>query len=110
MRLTQILYRNLIYVHKIPYRFRGKHRKEVAPTFKEILDYRNDIIREEQNMLLLKHPYLTREQSQGHMRKIKRERYKKVVAENIEEKNLKFNKRITIVDRLRYYMHNEAWE
>lgn len=58
-----------------------------------------DLEREEQNMLLLRHPYLTVKQSAGHMCEFKKDKYKKLKFLWQEEKNEKFNRRVTIMDR-----------
>nr|XP_031832269.1 uncharacterized protein LOC116426838 [Nomia melanderi] len=112
MRITGILSNQLykIYVHKIPYRFRGKHRKEKEPSYYDMMCFKRDLDREERNMLLLRHPYLTIEQSHGHMKEFKRARFEKVLKDQQEEKNSRFNRRITTKDRLNYYVQNEAWD
>nr|XP_033333267.1 ribosomal protein 63, mitochondrial [Megalopta genalis] len=110
MRITEILYKELIRVHNIPYRYRGKYRIEKKPTYKDILDYKKDLEREEQNMLLLRHPYLTFEQSCGHMAEKKKDIRLNKLNMWQETANARFNKRITIQDRLRHYMICEPWE
>lgn len=72
--------------------------------------FKRDLEREERNMLLLRHPYLTIEQSRGHMKEFKQERFENIQKVRQEEKNSRFNKRITTTDRLSYYMLTEAWE
>ncbi|KZC13356.1 PREDICTED: uncharacterized protein LOC107191439 [Dufourea novaeangliae] len=107
MRLASVFFYK---VHNIPYRFRGKYRREKKPTIKDIMNMKWDIEREQQNMLLLRHPYITAEQSFGHMKDVKQEKSDKLIQFWHEEKNVKFSKRITIADRLNYYMVNESWD
>ncbi|XP_076293980.1 large ribosomal subunit protein mL63 [Lasioglossum baleicum] len=110
MRLTGILYKEFFRVHNIPYRYRGKYRKERKITFADMMEFKWDLEREEQNMLLLRHPYLTIEQSRGHMTEFKDEKHLNLITGWQENRNARFNKRITITDRLNYYMQNEPWE
>ncbi|XP_076644315.1 large ribosomal subunit protein mL63 [Halictus rubicundus] len=110
MRLAGILYKEFYKVHNIPYRFRGKYRKERKVTLKDIMEFKWDLEREEQNMLLLRHPYLTIEQSRGHMADVKESRIHRLIMNSLEERNARFNKTVTIKDRLNYYMLNEPWE
>ncbi|XP_076761591.1 uncharacterized protein LOC143429731 [Xylocopa sonorina] len=107
MRITSIL---LYKVHDIPYRFRGKYGKIKKPTLKDIIEFKNDLEREERNMLILRHPYLTVEQSRGHMSEFKREKFINILHKWTEDQNEKFNKRITIQDRLSHLKVNEAWD
>ncbi|XP_029041262.1 uncharacterized protein LOC114875297 [Osmia bicornis bicornis] len=107
MRLTSIL---LYKVHNIPYRFRGKHGKIKKPTFKDIILFKQDIEREEQNMLLLRHPYLTSEQTHGHMKEVTLQKRIDFITEKREALNQKFNKEITIADRLNHLKVREAWD
>lgn len=69
-----------------------------------------DLEREEQNMLLLRHPYLTVKQSAGHMCEFKKDKYKKLKFLWQEEKNEKFNRRVTIMDRLGHLKVTEGWD
>lgn len=94
----------------IPYRFRGKYRKERKVTLKDIIDFKNDLEREEKNMLILRHPYLTSKQSHGHMKEFESARIKAVIDEWYERANEKFNKKITIADRLHHLTVNESWD
>ncbi|XP_019698817.1 uncharacterized protein LOC105187347 isoform X2 [Harpegnathos saltator] len=65
MRLGSALLAAL-YHNKIPYRFRGKYRIVKKPTMHDLLKMKQDFEREELNMLILRHPYLTIEQSYNH--------------------------------------------
>lgn len=69
---------------------------------------KHDLEREEQNMLILRHPYLTVEQSCGHMDKSERN-YKFFIG-LFEERDRKFAKQITIADRLSHLRVTEAWD
>lgn len=97
-------------VHDIPYRFRGKYGKQKPVTMKDITDFKNDLEREEKNMLILRHPYLTSAQSHGHMTEFKAERWNATRNAWLEALNEKFNKKITIADRLRHLTVNERWD
>ncbi|XP_076165706.1 uncharacterized protein LOC143145825 [Ptiloglossa arizonensis] len=104
MRITSIL------LYNIPFRFRGKHRIEKKPTMKDIIQFKMDLDREEQNMLLLRHPYITKEQSLYHMSEFKEKKFNDLLYKWQEERNLKFNKRVTIADRLNHLMVKEVWD
>lgn len=92
---------------EIPYRFRGKYRIVKDPKFMDLLKLRHDFEREERNMLILRHPYLTSEQSYGHMKHVETVNVmKRFQAEKIE----KFSKRITIEDRLNHLKVSESWD
>lgn len=107
MRITSIL---LYKVHNIPYRFRGKYRKVKEPTMKDIMQFKNDLEREEQNMLILRHPYLTSEQSFCHMAELKKDKAVTFMNKRREELNMKFNRDITIRERLEHLMVKEVWD
>ncbi|CAK9812118.1 hypothetical protein ANTPLA_LOCUS7296 [Anthophora plagiata] len=107
MRITNLL---LYKVHNIPYRFRGKYGKVKKPTMKDIIQFKIDLEREEQNMLLLRHPYLTVDQSKGHMKEAKQTKTITLMNTWREAVNEKFNRRVTIADRLSHLGVHEAWE
>ncbi|CAK9823324.1 hypothetical protein ANTRET_LOCUS1693 [Anthophora retusa] len=107
MRITNLLFYK---VHNIPYRFRGKYGKVKKVTLKDIMQFKMDLDREEQNMLLLRHPYLTVEQSKGHMKEAKETKVIHLMNTWRQAANEKFNRRITIADRLSHLAQNEAWE
>ncbi|KAI4498412.1 hypothetical protein M0802_006591 [Mischocyttarus mexicanus] len=92
MRLTVALL-----FKEIPYRYRGKYRKVKKPTFEDLLKLRHDFEREERNMLILRHPYLTAEQSFKHMEEFPRERCGVIFG---NYKNEKYAKIVTIEERL----------
>ena len=87
-----------------------KHRIEKKPSLKDIVQFKKDLEREEQNMLLLRHPYITQEQSYCHMSDFKEEKLANIRRQRQEEKNLKFNKSITIADRLNHLKITEVWD
>lgn len=68
-----------------------------------------DFEREEQNMLILRHPYLTVEQSEGHMKALENTK-EKFFKEILEARHQKFQKEITFADRLSHLRVTEAWE
>lgn len=74
------------------------------------MEFKLDLVREEKNMLLLRHPYLTLEQSQGHMQEFKREKLAELRKKWFEEKNERFNKKISIADRLNHLKVSEVWD
>ncbi|XP_046829816.1 ribosomal protein 63, mitochondrial [Vespa crabro] len=102
MRLGTFLLRK-----EIPYRFRGKYRKIKNPTFEDLLKLRHDIEREERNMLILRHPYLTSQQSAGHMSHKERPTLGQIYGKLKDEK---FSKCITIQDRLSHLKVLEPWD
>ncbi|XP_071871233.1 large ribosomal subunit protein mL63 [Bombus fervidus] len=107
MRITSIL---LYKVHNIPYRYRGKHGIRKKPTMKDIFQFKLDLEREEANMLILRHPYLTAEQSNGHMSHLKEQKFATLVTKFREDANAKFNRKVTIMDRLGHLKVAESWD
>ncbi|KAF7388347.1 hypothetical protein HZH68_012289 [Vespula germanica] len=101
MRLGTVL------LKQIPYRFRGKYRIVKKPSFEDLLKLRHDFEREERNMLILRHPYLTSQQSRGHMNHIEKPTLSKIYGKLKDEK---FSKSITIADRLSHLKVSEAWD
>lgn len=67
-------------------------------------------MREEQNMLLLRHPYLTIEQTRGHMKEVTLQKRIDFINAKREEQNEKFHKEITIADRLNHLKIRDAWD
>lgn len=98
------------WANKIPYRFRGKYRKVKEPSMHDLLKMKQDFEREEQNMLILRHPYLTREQSCGHMKDLEPDKHKRFIADIIELNRQKFQKEVTIAERLCHMRVTEAWD
>lgn len=66
-----------------------------------------DFEREEQNMLILRHPYLTIEQSYGHVQKNRAQEFCKT---KIDQNRERFEKKITIADHLAHMRVTEAWD
>lgn len=88
---------------------RRKYRKVKKPSMVDLFKMRRDFEREEQNMLILRHPYLTVEQSAGHMKDLKNrevEFFKRIHEYRLE----RFQKEITIADRLSHMRVTEAWD
>lgn len=106
MRLTALLF----FRKKLPrgHIFQGKHRivKEVDKV--SLRRLRHDYEREENNMLLLRHPYLTLEQSFCHMKALRKIEGRKVDWQ--EEKIKKFTKVTTLEDRLMHLNTKDAWD
>jgi len=76
----------------------------------DLLKMRNDFEREERNMLILRHPYITLEQSQNHTGETKESRKEKFLAQVYEEHRQKFQKEVTIAERLCHLRVTEAWD
>lgn len=89
------------------YRKHGIRRK---PTLRDIFQFKRDLEREEANMLILRHPYLTTEQSNGHMSHLKQEKVINLMTKFREDVNAKFNRKVTIMDRLGHLKVSESWD
>lgn len=107
MRLTFVNFLNKIRPHGKM--FRGKNRKVRKITFKDMIDMKNDFEREERNLLFLRHPYLTQEQTEGHMKEIRA-----MVPQSIplvgKLRDIKFSRRYTHEDALCHLKVKEAWD
>ncbi|KAK7869126.1 hypothetical protein R5R35_006592 [Gryllus longicercus] len=107
MRLTAFL---LVGRPKLPrgHLYRGKYRlvKEVTPL--AAANLRHDYAREEKNMLYLRHPYLTLEQSCGHTKHLCKpsERFGEILRKQLEWKR----KHVTIEERLRHLRVRDCWD
>lgn len=88
---------------------RRKYRKVKEPSMIDLCQMRKDFEREEQNMLILRHPYLTVEQSTGYMKDLEN-REKKFFEKLNEYRRADFQKNITIADRLSHMRVTEAWD
>lgn len=77
---------------------------------RDIFQFKQDLEREEANMLILRHPYLTVEQSNGHMSHLKQEKIANLMTKFKEDANAKFNRKVTIMDRLGHLKVTEAWD
>lgn len=75
----------------------------------DLLKMKQDFEREEQNMLILRHPYLTLEQSHGHMKDLK-DKEAKFLKSVLEYRRKKFQKEVTIADRLCHMRVSEMWD
>jgi len=69
---------------------------------------RDDFNREQQNMLLLRYPYLTIQQEIGHMTEKKME--KNYIEVFRKMKREKFSKKVTLADHLAHLRVTEAWD
>ncbi|XP_063978814.1 large ribosomal subunit protein mL63 [Diachasmimorpha longicaudata] len=107
MRLTAIL---LHWKKKPPpgHVWRGKHRKVKDPSLYDLVTLRHDFEREERNMLLLRHPYLTVEQSHAHMKDLKLPLDYRTINQN--ERNRRFDRHFTWQDQLVHLRTTDAWD
>lgn len=87
-----------------------KHGIRKKPTLRDIFQFKRDLEREEANMLILRHPYLTTEQSNGHMSHLKQEKIINLMTKFREDANAKFNRKVTIMDRLGHLKVSESWD
>lgn len=85
-----------------------KYRIVNKPSIKDLLQMRQDFEREERNMLILRHPYLTEEQESGHMSNV--DRSKNFIVKKYNEKIWKFEKQHTIADHLCHLRVTEGWD
>ncbi|KAH8321164.1 large ribosomal subunit protein mL63 [Drosophila bipectinata] len=89
--------------------FRGK-RRLVKPVSKKAMDtLTREYERQEQVMLLLRHPYLTLEQSSGHAKELQK-RDKLVAKWTAEQTIRKMKPHVTIEERLNQLKIKEAWD
>lgn len=72
-----------------------------------VLRLRHDFEREEKNMLILRHPYLTIEQSYGHMMELREPR---VPVDTNSVRNAKFNKHFKWEHQLVHLRCTESWD
>ncbi|XP_001606403.1 ribosomal protein 63, mitochondrial [Nasonia vitripennis] len=107
MRLSAILF-----FGKKPhgFKYRGKNRvvKEIKP--KELNQLKIDYERTDQNMLYLRHPYLTVEQSHGHMKDFKMAEMQTFWDNINKPKNERFSQHVTLPERLIHLKVTNAWE
>ncbi|KAH8275706.1 hypothetical protein KR044_009952 [Drosophila immigrans] len=89
--------------------FRGK-RRLVKPVSKRAMDtLTREYERQEQIMFLLRHPFLTAEQSAGHAKELQKR--EKLVAKWTEAQTLsKMKPHVTIEERLNQLKIKEAWD
>ncbi|XP_014213821.1 uncharacterized protein LOC106643266 [Copidosoma floridanum] len=107
MRLTMIMF-----FGKKPYgyKYRGKHRVVVEPKINDLANLRYKYERIEKNMLILRHPYLTVEQSYGHMALDKDYKKEMAIAVHYKFRNDKFSKHVTLAERLAHLKVKDAWD
>lgn len=78
------------------------------------MELRRDFDQEEQNMLYLRHPYLTVEESAGHMDAYDKEQDEKHPEMNysfrLERIKRNFQKTITLQNRMVWLRRTENWE
>lgn len=86
-----------------------KYRKVKTPSIKDLFTMKKDFEREEQNMLILRHPYLTVEQSKGYMKDLEN-KDDKFFEKMRKYKYEKFRKETTIADCLVHMRVTEAWD
>lgn len=94
----------------LPYRYRGKNRTVKKPSMHHLFKMKQDFEREERNMLILRHPYLTVEQSFGHKTEDMNRKCNTYLPKCKELYIQKFSKQITIADRLSHMRVTEAWD
>lgn len=88
--------------------FYSKNRIVKDPKFEDLCKLRIDLERQEENMLVLRHPYLTKEQSCGHMKDLKVPINFKHM--NQEERNVLFKKHWTWEQQLGHLRVKDCWE
>lgn len=86
----------------------------MLPKLERLLDLRKDFDEEERNMLFLRHPYLTVEESAGHMDAYEKEQEQKNPELNysfrLERIKKNFRRTITLNDRMIWLRRTENWE
>jgi len=85
-----------------------KYRKVKKPSIEDLNQMRDDFNREQQNMLLLRYPYLTIQQEIGHM--IPKKMEKNYMEMFRKMKREKFSKEVTLADHLAHLRITEAWD
>ncbi|XP_046385694.1 ribosomal protein 63, mitochondrial [Ischnura elegans] len=104
MRLSLILLRKKMPPGNI---FTGKHRLVKIVTKEDMAKARNDYAIEERNMLYLRNPYLSEEQSFGHAKALgKHEQW----IRDWRVKRQKRKENVSICDHLSHLSVKEAWE
>lgn len=74
-----------------------------------MVEMKNDFAREERNMLFLRHPYLTSEQTDGYMKELKAMQPEKILFLT-KLRDLKFSRQYTFEDALSHLRVKEAWD
>ncbi|XP_037823330.1 ribosomal protein 63, mitochondrial [Lucilia sericata] len=106
MRLTLInLFKDTVPGHI----FRGK-RRLVKPVSKKAMEtLEREYQRQEKTMLLLRHPYLTVEESFGHVKDLKKSEAK-INMWNDAKTMKKLKPHVTLEDRLNHLKVKESWD
>ncbi|CAH1101907.1 unnamed protein product [Psylliodes chrysocephalus] len=85
----------------------GKHRIYKEPTIRDVIKLKNQFEIEEKNMFLLRHSYLTPEQSRGHARALGKNEANFI---KTKTKQRPFYDNVTIESRLSHLRVNEGWD
>ncbi|VEN49553.1 unnamed protein product [Callosobruchus maculatus] len=104
MRLFPALFRKKMPNGNI---FTGKHRLVRKVTIEDVQKLKNQLQIEEQNMFLLRHPYLSPEQSFGHARALGKNEANTI---KTLTKVRPYKEHVTIESRLAHLRVKEAWE
>nr|CAI5868565.1 unnamed protein product [Callosobruchus analis] len=104
MRLLPALFRKKMPNGNI---YTGKHRIVKQPTIKDLQNLRNQFEIEEQNMFLLRHPYLSPEQSYGHARALGKNEANLI---KTLTKPKPYKEHVTVESRLAHLRVKEAWD
>ncbi|XP_019876776.1 uncharacterized protein LOC109604687 [Aethina tumida] len=104
MRIFQALFRK-----KMPngHIFRGKNRLYKQVTKADVQKLKNEFEIEEKNMFLLRHSYLTKEQSFGHAKALGKNEQNFI---NLITKNKEFKDNVTLESRLAHLRVREPWD
>ncbi|XP_013116774.1 uncharacterized protein LOC106094132 [Stomoxys calcitrans] len=106
MRLTLIqLFKDTVPGHI----FRGKRRLVKPVSLRAMETLRREYEREDKIMLLLRHPYLTVEESAGHVKDLKKSEAK-IAMWNDAKTAKKMKPHVTLEDRLMHLKVKEAWD
>ncbi|KAH0539228.1 uncharacterized protein LOC123258612 [Cotesia glomerata] len=107
MHLTAFL---MLSKRKAPHgiKYRGKNRVVPKPKMEHLFMLRHRLERDEENMLILRHPYLTSEQSRNYMKDLKVPVPLSIVGNR--KRNELFNKHFSWVDQLAHLRVRDAWE
>ncbi|KAJ8711382.1 hypothetical protein PYW07_008624 [Mythimna separata] len=106
MKLTLVLFRR----NRLPngHLFRGKDRlvKRVEP--KHLRQVQEDFAIEEQNMLYLRHPYLTQAESFGHTKALGKQEIR--LSKLVDKDRRIFKQDVTLYERLQHLRVKETWD
>jgi len=106
MNLTLVnLFKNTVPGHI----FRGKRRLVKKVTLKSMNQLINEYELQEKNMLYLRFPYITQEQSKGHAKELQKKE-KKLEFWNNNPITLPFKPHVKIEDRLSHLRVKEVWD